>query len=44
MGDTRVIAIVFIVAGLLVLTLRCAAYLKKRSALVIDPPPETKTA
>jgi len=43
MGDTRVIAIVFIVAGLLVLTLRCAAYLKKRSALVIDPPPETTT-
>ena len=43
MGDTRVIAIVFIVAGLLVLTLRCAAYLKKRSALVIEPPPETTT-
>ncbi len=36
MGDTRVIAIVFIVAGLLVLTLRCAAYLKKRSALLVN--------
>ena len=42
-GDTRVIAIVFVVAGLLVLTLRCAAYLKKRSALVIESPPETTT-
>ena len=36
MGDTRVIAIVFIVAGLLVLTLRCAAYLKKRSAPLVN--------
>jgi DMSO/TMAO reductase YedYZ heme-binding membrane subunit len=30
-GDTRVVAIVFVVAGLLVLTVRLAAYLKKRS-------------
>ena len=42
-GDTRVIAIVFVISGLLVLTLRCAAYLKKRSALVIDRPAETTT-
>ena len=42
-GDTRVIAIVFLISGLLVLTLRCAAYLKKRSALVIEPTPETTT-
>ena len=41
MGDARVIAIVFLVAGLIVLTLRCAAYLKKRSALVIEQPVET---
>ena len=40
-GDTRIIAIVFVVAGLIVLTLRCAAYLKKRSALVIEQPVET---
>ena len=43
MGDTRVIAIVFVVAGLFVLTLRCAAYLKKRSALVIEQSVETTT-
>ena len=42
-GDTRVIAVVFVISGLLVLTLRCAAYLKKRSALVIDRPAETTT-
>ena len=41
MGDARVIAIVFLVAGLIVLTLRCVAYLKKRSALVIEQPVET---
>ncbi len=44
MGDARVIAIVFVVAGLIVLTLRCAAYLKKRSALVIKQPVETTTS
>ena len=44
MGDARVIAIVFVVAGLIVLTLRCAAYLKKRSALVIEQPVETTTS
>jgi methionine sulfoxide reductase heme-binding subunit len=43
MGDTRVIAIVFVISGLFVLTLRCAAHLKKRSALVIDQPAETTT-
>ena len=42
-GDTRVIAIVFLILGLLVLTLRCAAYLKKRSALVIEPTSKTTT-
>ena len=42
-GDTRVVAIVFVVAGLFVLTLRCAAYLKKRSALVIEQSVETTT-
>ena len=42
-GDTRVIAIVFLISGLLVLTLRCAAYLKKRSALVIEPTSKTTT-
>lgn len=42
-GDTRVIAIVFVILGLLVLTLRCAAYLKKRSALAIEQPIETTT-
>jgi hypothetical protein len=42
-GDTRVIAIVFVISGLFVLTLRCAAHLKKRSALVIDQPAETTT-
>ena len=30
-GDTRVVAIVFVATGLLVLTVRLAAYLKKRS-------------
>ena len=42
-GDTRVIAIVFLISGLLVLTLRCAAYLKKRSALAIEPTSKTTT-
>ena len=30
-GDTRIIAIVYVMAGLIVLTVRVAAYLKKRS-------------
>ena len=42
-GDTRVIAIVFVISGLFALTLRCAAYLKKRSALAIEQPIETTT-
>ena len=42
-GDTRTIAIVFVISGLLALTLRCAAYLKKRSALLIEQPAETTT-
>ena len=42
-GDTRVIAIVFVAAGLLVLTLRCAAYLKKRSVRMLEQSPRTTT-
>ena len=42
-GDTRVIAIVFVISGLLALTLRCAGFLKKRSALVVEHPAETTT-
>ena len=42
-GDTRVIAIAFVFAGLLVLTLRCAAYLKKRSTMVVEQTAETTT-
>lgn len=42
-GDTRVIAIVFVISGLLVLTLRCAAFLKQRLALVVEHPAETTT-
>ena len=42
-GDTRIITIVFVISGLLALTLRCAAYLKKRSALLIEQPAETTT-
>ena len=42
-GDTRVIAIVFVISGLLALTLRCAGFLKKRSALVVEHPVETTT-
>jgi hypothetical protein len=34
-GDTRIVAIVYVVAGLLVLTLRLAAYLKNRSDLPV---------
>ena len=42
-GDTRVIAIVFVISGLVVLTLRCAAFLKQRLALVVEHPAETTT-
>ena len=42
-GDTRAIAIVFVISGLLALTLRCGAFLKKRSALVVEHPAETTT-
>ena len=42
-GDTRVIAIVFVFAGLLVLTFRCAAYLRKRSTLVVEQTAEITT-
>ncbi len=42
-GDTRVISIVFVISGLFALTLRCAVYLKKRSALAIEQPIETTT-
>ena len=42
-GDTRVIAIVFVISGLLALALRCAGFLKKRSALVVEHPVETTT-
>ena len=34
-GDTRVVAIAFVVAGLLVLTVRLAAFLRKRSSLLV---------
>lgn len=34
-GDTRVVAIAFVVAGLLVLTVRLAAFLRKRSGLLV---------
>ena len=42
-GDTRVIAIAFVFAGLLVLTLRFAAYLKKRSTMLVEQTAETTT-
>ena len=42
-GDTRVIAIVFVAAGLLVFTLRCAAYLKKRSVRMLEQSHGTTT-